>query len=154
MGMLIVAALATGVGFLLILLIGRGQPVGPASPTNLAGEGEGELSWVRGYGIEGFQRLLLTLFTEMGFNPERSERGTRTVDLFANDPTPIRGGRLYVHGLFGAPGVPTEADEVRNMIETARSEILRKRVRVTMGTLSSYARDSARGSPSDLLAGL
>ena len=55
MGILIVAGLATGVGFLLILFIGRGQPVSPASPENLAREGHGELSWVRGYGIEGFQ---------------------------------------------------------------------------------------------------
>src|SRR5205085_6999173 len=115
MGILIVAAVATGVGFLLILLIGKGQPISPASPENLASEGHGEMAWVRGYGIEGFQRLLLTLFTEMGFHPERSERGSASVDLFANDPTPIRGGRLYVHGLFG-DGPATDADEVPDMI--------------------------------------
>src|SRR5438309_1813708 len=120
MGILIVAAVATALGFLLIFLIGRGQPVSPAAPENLARDGQGAMSWVRGFGLEGFQRLLLTLFTEMGFHAERSERGSGTVDLFANDPTPIRGGRLYVHGLFGEPGVPTDADEVRNMIETAR----------------------------------
>ena len=32
MGILIVAAIATAVGFVLILLIGRNQPVSPASP--------------------------------------------------------------------------------------------------------------------------
>jgi len=110
MGILVVAVVATAVGFLLILLIGRGQPVSPAAPENLARDGLGAMAWVRGFGVEGFQRLLLTLFTEMGFNPERSERGTGTVDLFANDPTPIRGGRLYVHGLLGQPGVPTDAE--------------------------------------------
>ena len=153
MGILIVAVVATAVGFLLILLIGRGQPVSPAAPENLAREGHGEVSWVRGFGVEGFQRLLLTLFSEMGFSPERSERGSATVDLFASDPTPIRGGRLYVHGLFGQAGVPTDADEVRNMIETARAEFVGKGVLVTLGTFTSDARDAARGNPIDLVDG-
>ena len=152
MGILIVAAAATAVGFLLILFIGRGQPVSPASPENLVREGHGEMAWVRGYGIEGFQRLLLTLFTEMGFHPERSERGSSSVDLFASDPTPIRGGRLYVHGLFGAPG-PTDADEVRNMIESARAEFVGKGVLVTLGTFTTDAQDAARGNPIDLIDG-
>jgi Restriction endonuclease len=153
MGILIVAAVATAVGFLLILLIGRGQPVSPAAPENLARDGHGAMTWVRGFGLEGFQRLLLTLFTEMGFSPERSERGSGTVDLFANDPTPIRGGRLYVHGLLGQPGVPTDADEVRNMIDTARAEFVGKGVLVTLGTFTSDARDAARGNPIDLVDG-
>jgi hypothetical protein len=153
MGILIVAVVATAVGFLLILLIGRGQAVSPAAPENLARDGQGAMSWVRGFGVEGYQRLLLTLFTEMGFNPERSERGSATVDLFANDPTPIRGGRLYVHGLLGQPGVPTDADEVRNMIDTARAEFVGKGVLVTLGTFTSDARDAARGNPIDLVDG-
>jgi hypothetical protein len=153
MGILVVAAVATGIGFLLILFIGRNQPVSPASPENLAREGHGELAWVRGYGIEGFQRLLLTLFTEMGFNPERSERGAATVDLFANDPTPIRGGRLYVHGLFLAAGAVTDADEVRNMIESARAEFVGKGVLVTLGTFTTDAQEAARGNPIDLIDG-
>jgi hypothetical protein len=153
MGILIVAVVATAIGFLLILLIGRGQPISPAAPENLARDGHGGMSWVRGFGVEGFQRLLLTLFTEMGFNPERSERGPTTVDLFANDPTPIRGGRLYVHGLFGQSGVPTDADEVRNMIETARAEFVGKGVLVTLGTFTSDARDAAKGNPVDLVDG-
>jgi restriction endonuclease len=153
MGILIVAVVATAVGFLLILLIGRGQAVSPAAPENLARDGQGAMSWVRGFGVEGYQRLLLTLFTEMGFNPERSERGSATVDLFANDPTPIRGGRLYVHGLLGQPGVPTDADEVRNMIDTARAEFVGKGVLVTLGSFTSDARDAARGNPIDLVDG-
>jgi hypothetical protein len=153
MGILVVAAFATGVGFLLILLIGKGQPVSPAAPENLAREGHGEVAWVRGYGIEGFQRLILTLFAEMGFQPERSERGAATVDLYANDPTPIRGGRLYVHALLGAPGVPTDADEVRNLIETARAEFVGKGILVILGAFTSDARDAAKGNPVDLIDG-
>jgi len=151
-GIILVAAVATGIGFVLILLIGKGQPVSPASPENLAREGHGEMAWVRGYGIEGFQRLLLTLFTEMGFHPERSERGRTSVDLFANDPTPIRGGRLYVHGLFAA-GAAADADEVRNMIESARAEFVGKGVLVTLGTFTTDAQEAARGNPIDLIDG-
>src|SRR5205814_8425397 len=119
MGILIVAVVATAVGFLLILLIGRGQPISPAAPENLAREGHGAMTWVRGFGIEGFQRLLLTLFTEMGFHPERSERGSGTVDLFANVLTPIRGGRLFVLGLLGQPGVPSCVDAARSSVDAA-----------------------------------
>src|SRR5439155_17943348 len=143
MGILVVAVLATLVGFALILLIGRGQPVSPAAPENLGRGDSTDTAWVRRYGSEGLQRLLVTLFTEMGFHPERSERGAGSVDLFANDPTPIRGGRLYVHGLLGQPGVPTDADEVRNMIDTARAEFVGKGVLVTLGTFTSDARDAA-----------
>ena len=153
MGILIVAFVATVVGFILIILIGKNQPVSPASPENLAREGHGELSWVRGYGIEGLQRLLLTLFTEMGYHPERSERGPDSVEIYANDPTPIRGGRIYVQGLIGEPGVAVEADEVRNTIETARAELVGKGVLVTLGNFSTDAQDAARGNPVDLIDG-
>jgi restriction endonuclease len=153
MGILIVAAGATALGFLLILFIGRGQPVSPASPLNLAREGHGDMAWVRGYGIEGYQRLLLTLFTEMGFHPERSERGRESVDLFANDPTPIRGGRIYVHGLLAPPGSAADAEEVRNTIESARAEFVGKGVLVTLGTFTTEAREAARGNPVDLIDG-
>lgn len=153
MGILIVAVVATAVGFILILFIGRNQPISPASPLNLAREGQGDMAWVRGYGIEGFQRLLLTLFAEMGFHPERSERGQSSVDLFVNDPTPIRGGRLYIHGVLGPPGVPADAEEVRNTIESARAELVGKGVLVTLGTFSTEARETARGNPVDLIDG-
>jgi hypothetical protein len=153
MGILIVAVVATVIGFVLILFIGRNQPISPASPLNLAREGHGDMAWVRGYGIEGFQRLLLTLFTEMGFHAERSERGPASIDLYANDPTPIRGGRIYVRGVLSPPGAPTDAEEVRNLIETARAESVGKGVLVTLGTFSTEARETARENPVDLIDG-
>ena len=58
-----------------------------------------------------------------------------------------------MHGLLGAPGVPTDADEVRNMIETARGEFVGKGVLVTLGSFTSDARDAARGNPVDLIDG-
>src|SRR5205085_7244864 len=135
------------IGFLLILLIGRNQPVSPAAVDRPRLAAESEVDWVRGFGIEGFQRLLLTLFTEMGFHAERSERGSSTVDLYANDPTPIKGGRLYVRGVLAAPGVPLGDDEVRNLIEAARAELVGKGVLVTLGHFTDEARDTARGNP-------
>jgi len=152
MGILIVAALATLVGFALIFLIGRGQPVSPAAPENLGRGDATETAWVRRYGSEGLQRLLVTLFTEMGFQPERSERSEATVDLFANDPTPIKGGRIYVHGVLGSEGA-VEGDEVRNLIDTARAELVGKGILVTLGRFSTDARDTAKGAPVDLLDG-
>ena len=153
MGILVVAFGATVVGFLLILLIGKGQPVSPAAPQNAALEAATDLSWVRSYGVEGFQRMLLTLFTEMGFQAERSERGPSTVDLYASDPTPIRGGRIYIHGVFSQQGATVDADDVRIAIETARAESIGKAVLLTLGRFSSDARDTAKGQPVDLLDG-
>src|SRR5258708_36501890 len=119
MGILLVALIATAIGFALILFIGRNQPISPASSENLAREGLSDMAWVRGYGIEGLQRLLLTLFTEMGFRAERSERGAKSVELFVNDPTPIRGGPRYAHGGLGTPGVPPDTRERRNATRSA-----------------------------------
>jgi len=152
MGILVVAAFATLVGFALIFLIGKNQPISPAAPENLLRGDLTESAWVRRYGVEGLQRLLVTLFAEMGFNPERCERGPSTVDLFANDPTPIKGGRIYVHGILGETQ-PVDGDEVRNLIDTARAEFVGKGIYVTLGRFSTDARDTARGAPIDLLDG-
>src|SRR3954462_2670047 len=123
MGILLVAAFATLVGFGLLFLIGKTQPISPAAPENLLRADLTESAWVRRYGVEGLQRPLVMLFTEMGFAPERCERGGSTVDLFANDPTPIKGGRIYVHGVLGGFS-PVDGDEVRQLIATARPEFV------------------------------
>ena len=51
------------------------------------------------------------------------------------------------------PSGTTDADEVRNMIDTARAEFVGKGVLVTLGTFTSDARDAARGNPIDLVDG-
>jgi restriction endonuclease Mrr len=58
-----------------------------------------------------------------------------------------------VRALLGTPGVPVDADEVRNLIETARAELVGKGILVTLGRISDDARDTARGNPVDLLDG-
>lgn len=152
--LLLLAFGATAVGFLLILLIGRGQPFSPAALESAHLKETADLAWVRTYGVEGFHRMLVRLFAEMGFAPERSEPGRETVDFYAVDPTPIRGGRIYVHGVFApTPGASVGADDVRALIDAARAEFVGKAVLVTLGGFSDEARDTARENPIDLLDG-
>jgi restriction endonuclease Mrr len=150
---LFIAFVATVLGFLLVMLIGRGQPLSPAARESAPQEGPIDLAWVRSFGVEGFQKMLLALFAEMGFDTERSERGRTTVDFHAVDPTPIRGGRIYVRGVFSTPGVSVDAEDVRTLIDTARAESVGKAVMVTLGRFSDEARDTARDNPIDLLDG-
>ncbi len=152
--LLLLAFGATAVGFLLILLIGRGHAVSPAAPESAQRKETADLAWVRSYGVEGFHRMLVRLFAEMGFAPERSEPGRETVDSCAVDPTPIRGGRIYVHGVLApTPGASVGADDVRALIDAARAESVGKAVLVTLGGFSDEARDTAREDPIDLLDG-
>jgi len=152
-GLLLLAAAATAIGFLLILLVGRGQPVSPAASGTAAQPEPGDLSWVRAGGTAALQRLLSSLFAEMGFAPEAMPSGAGAVELLASDPTPIRGGRVYVRGLLSDGGAPVDADEVRTLLDAARAEAVGKAVLVTLGRFSPEARDAARGQPVDLLDG-
>jgi hypothetical protein len=149
----IVVVVATVVGFVLILLAGSGNRFSPAASSSGQGEGSADLAWVRTYGVEGFERMLLMLFSEMGFSAERSDRGQGTVDFYAVDPTPIRGGRIYVRGVFDDHAAPLDAEEVLTLIDTARAESVGKAVLVTLGRFSDEARDTARDNPVDLLDG-
>lgn len=148
---LLVALFATGVGFLLMLLAGRGR-----RPEGGAGQSEGEaddLSWVRGHGTDGLHRLLAALLREMGFEVERREPGGGSADFHAVDPTPIRGGRVYVHGVVARPGVPVDAAEVRALAEAVRAEALGKALFVTLGRFTDEARQAAQGCPLELIDG-
>jgi hypothetical protein len=151
--LLVLAAAAAAVGFALILLIGRGEPVSPAASVDRASPGPTELAWIGAAGIGGFQRILRALFAEMGFAPEPGQGSPDAVEFFARDPTPIRGGRIYVRGLLAPPADLVGAEEVRALVETARGESLGKAVLVTLGRFSAEARDAARDQPVDLLDG-
>lgn len=150
MSLLVVIAVATVVGFLLIALVGRGgRGAALAGPVST-----GELGWVRGLGVEGLERLLVALFSEMGFRTERLGRAEGRVDLLAVDPAPIRGGRLHVHGVLAGPGEPLAADDVRSLLEAVRADGAGKAVLVTLGALSDEARAAAEGAPVELLDGV
>lgn len=150
MGVIAVAIIGTLLGFLAILLVGRGSVHPSAAPA--AGPG-GELRWVRGFGLQGFERLIGLLFAEMGFEVERSSSGDQAVDCYAVDPTPIKGGRVYVHGLFAPPLGVVDREAVRAMLETARAEFVGKGILLTLGGFSAEARAEARGTPVELVDG-
>lgn len=151
--LLVLVVAATVLGLLLIPLIGRGQRVSPATRETPPLEAVSELAWVRDHGLEGFERMLVALFGELGFTAEPGERARDAVEFHAYDPTPIRGGRIYVRGLLADPGVPVGADEVRGAVETARAESVGKAVLVTLGRFADDAREAARDEPIDLLDG-
>jgi restriction endonuclease len=151
--LLVLVLVAAAVGFVLILLAGRGQPVSPASLGSASAEEAADLAWVRTNGLEAFDRLLRRLFEEMGFEPGSSERTETTVAFWANDPRPIRGGRIYVHGVLAEPGASLDGDEVRALADAARGEAAGKAVLVTLGGFSEDAREAAKDQPLELVDG-
>lgn len=153
MNVIWVVAAAAALGILVALLAGRGQRTSPASAAGTPPDETEGLGWVRAHGVAGFERLLLRLFEEMGFQPGPSERTELTVDFFAVDPTPIRGGRVYVHGVFAPAGVPVDGDEVRALADATRAELSGKAVLVTLGRFSPDAHEAARDQPMDLVDG-
>lgn len=153
MNLLVLVIVAAAIGFLLILLAGRGQPVSPASLQSAGPEEQADLAWVRTSGPQAFERLLKRLFEEMGFEPGSSELTDSTVAFWANDPRPIRGGRIYVHGVLGAPGARVDGDEVRALADAARGEAAGKAVLVTLGGFSEDAREAAKDQPLELVDG-
>jgi len=151
---LVVVLVAGLAGFALILLVGRGQRTSPAAGGGAPPAGDAGLGWVAAGGPESLERLLRLLFGEMGFEVERADRGaTGGVDLVAVDRRPIRGGRLYVHGAWGEPGVPVDGEAVRALVDAARGEAASKAVLVTLGRFSGEAREAARDNPVDLVDG-
>jgi len=149
--LLVLVAVALALGFLVILLAGRGQRTSPAAPGAVPQEGPGELAWIRSSGGEGFQRLLVALFAEMGFEAEPGTPGEEAVEFLAVNPAPIRGGRVLVHGALAAALV--DGDAVRTLLDTARAESAGRAVLVSLGRFSDDARDAARDAPVDLIDG-
>jgi len=151
--LLVLVAAASAAGFALILLLGRGQRISPAAEGGAPQEPAEDLAWVRALGPEGFERLLRSLFAEMGFAPQPGTRGRGSVEFLAVDPRPIQGGRLYVHGAWAPPGAGVGGDEVRTLLDAARGEAAGKAVLVTLGHFSADAREAARDNPVDLVDG-
>jgi hypothetical protein len=151
--LLVLVLVAAAIGFVLILLVGRGQPVSPAALAGAGPDEAADLAWVRTGGLETFERLLKRLFEEMGFEAGASERTSTTVAFPADDPRPIRGGRVYVHGVLAAPGARVDGDEVRALVDAARGESAGKAVLVTLGGFSDDAREAAKDQPMELVDG-
>jgi hypothetical protein len=150
MGVLLVAGIAVFVGFLLMALIGVGAPSNVSErPPDAARED----SWLSKLDPEKFAKLLRLLFAELKFSVERSEVDGKMIDLYAIDPTPIKGGPIYVRGVLLAPSGMVGEGEVRGGLDTARAEMVRKTIVATSGRFSEDAKAAAAGNAVDLLDG-
>ncbi len=147
MSIILIALVGLAAGFVVIALISRTAP--PAGAVAAAG---GE-NWISKLRPEEFQRLLSLVFAEMKFDVESSSLRGGDVDLFAVNPTPITGARIYVRGVFHPPLGMVGDEEVRIALETARAEMAGKAIVVTPGDFTPEARATARGTPVDLLDG-
>jgi len=151
--LLVLVAAATVLGFAVILLAGRGERLSPAAGDRAAEPDGSDVAWVRALGVQGLHRALRRLFGEMGFETDDGELGEDSVAFHAVDPTPIRGGRVYVQGVLAAPGVAVGGDEVRALLDAARGESAGKAVLVTLGRFGPDAREAARDAPVELVDG-
>ncbi|HUB10174.1 MAG TPA: restriction endonuclease [Myxococcales bacterium] len=147
MSIILIALVGLAAGFVVIALISRtAPPVGGV----LTPGGE---SWIARLRPEEFQKLLTLVFSEMKFDVESSTLRGGDVDLFAVNPTPITGARIYVRGVFHPPLGMVGEEEVRIALETARAEMAGKAIVVTPGGFTAEARATAQGTPVDLLDG-
>lgn len=147
MSIILIGFVALAIGFVLIAFISRAAPSASALA---AASGD---NWIARLSPEEFQRLLTSLFGEMKFDVESSSLRGGDVDLFAVNPTPITGARIYVRGVFHPPLGMVGEDEVRIALETARAEMAGKAIVVTPGGFTADAKASAKGTPVDLLDG-
>jgi hypothetical protein len=151
----IIPLIAIVIGFFLIAFLGQARDVGaaaaePGAPMGLTDQD----AWLARIGGEGFERLLAMLFSEMKFDVQRhSLSGAGLVDLYASNPTPITGMRIYVRGVYAPPLGVVGEEEVRLAIDTARAEHVGKGIVVTPGGYSAEARAAAEGASVDLIDG-
>ncbi len=147
MSIIFIALFGLVLGFVLIALISRTAPAAGAVATT------GAEAWIAQLSPADFQKLLSRLFEEMKFNVESCTLRGGDVDLFAVNPTPITGARIYVRGVFHPPLGMVGEDEVRIALDTARAEMAGKAIVVTPGGFTPDARATAEGTPVDLLDG-
>jgi len=151
----IVAIAGLALGFLVILLISLSSP--PAQETSdISADGAAKgiaHGWISRMDAEQLARLLSMLFGELKYEVEDTRIGDGVVDLFAVNPTPITGGRIYVRGIAHPPLGVVGEDEVRTALDTARAEMVGKALVATGGVFSPEARAAAEGAPLELLDG-
>jgi hypothetical protein len=150
----IVAIAGLALGFIVILLISLTSPRQEES----AGGGNGSApalahGWISRLDADQLGRLLTMLFGELKYEVEDARIGDGVVDLFAVNPTPITGGRIYVRGIAKPPLGTVGEEEVRVALDTARAEMAGKALVATGGIFSPEARAAAEGAPVELLDG-
>jgi hypothetical protein len=151
----IVAIAGLALGFIVILLISLTSPRQRDS-ADAGGNGSARSvahGWISRLEAEELARLLTMLFGELKYEVQDTRVGDGVVDLFAVNPTPITGGRIYVRGIAHPPQGTVGEDEVRVALDTARAEMAGKALVATGGVFSPEARAAAEGAPVELLDG-
>ena len=138
-------------GFALIALLSFASPR-PEAGSGATGGEAGE-SWISRLDARDLGKLLGMLFAELKFEVEDSRVSEGVVDLFANNPTPITGGRIYIRGVAHPPLGVVGEDEVRAALEVARAEMAGKALVATGGVFSPEAKAAAEGAPLELIDG-
>lgn len=138
-------------GFLLILLLSFAKPQHAGSSLE-PGE-DAPHAWIARLDATDLGRLLSMLFAELKFDIDDSRVSGSVVDVFANNPTPITGGRVYIRGVAHPPLGVVGEEEVRIALETARAEMVGKALVATGGVFSPEAKSSAAGAPLELIDG-
>ncbi|MGQ0505545.1 MAG: restriction endonuclease [Myxococcaceae bacterium] len=156
MGILIIAVGALALGFLFIVLISLTSPRAEEMAA-IDGEKVGILdtphAWIARLSTEDLGKLLTQLFEELKFEVEDARTSDGVVDLFATNPTPITGGRVYIRGIAHPPLGVVGEEEVRVALDTARAEMAGKALVATGGIFSPEAKAAAEGAPLELLDG-
>jgi hypothetical protein len=153
LGIVFIGVFALVVGFGLILLISLTAP----RPEDLAKDDPSQADtphgWIARLDSEDMGKLLSLLFAELKFEVEDARFSENVVDLFAVNPTPITGGRVYIRGVTHPPLGVVGEEEVRVALDTARAEMAGKALVATGGVFSPEAKAAAHGAPLELLDG-
>jgi len=155
-GIVVIGIVALVLGFGVILLISLTAPRADQGPeaTEAGGPGGNTAhAWIARLDARDLGKLLTLLFSELKFEVQDTRVSDGVVDLFAVNPTPITGGRVYIRGVSHPPLGVVGEEEVRVALETARAEMAGKALVATGGSFSQEARAAAEGAPLELLDG-
>jgi hypothetical protein len=152
----VIGIVALVLGFGVILLISLTAPrADQGSEATEAGGlgGNTPHAWIARLDARDLGKLLTLLFSELKFEVQDTRVSDGVVDLFAVNPTPITGGRVYIRGVSHPPLGVVGEEEVRVALDTARAEMAGKALVATGGSFSQEARAAAEGAPLELLDG-
>ena len=156
MGIVFIAVGGLVLGFLVIILISLTSPR-PEDIARMEGatdaSGDTPQGWIARLDAHDLGKLLTLLFSELKFEVEDSRFSGTVVDLFAVNPTPITGGRVYIRGIAHPPLGIVGEEEVRTALDTARAEMAGKALVATGGIFSAEARAASEGAPLELIDG-